>query len=108
MAGTTQGAETATLLRDKSFGYIKSSGRVGLIFAASAWINMGKIVIDACVLGGKITGKVSGNAVRSELEIKADNFASNLWSYYYTTDNTKVVFENRRNCTFGSASTYDK
>ena len=108
MAGTTQGAETATLLRDKSFGYIKSSGRVGLIFAASAWSNMGKIVIDACVLGGKITGKVSGNVVRSELEIKADNFASNLWSYYYTKDNTKVVFENRRNCTFGSASTYDK
>ena len=108
MGGSTRGAETATLLRDKSFGYIKSSGRAGLIFAASAYNNMGKIVIDACVLGGMITGKVSGNVVRSELEITVDNFAANLWSYYYSTDDTKVVFENRRNCTFGSASTYDK
>ena len=108
MGGSTQGAETATLLRDKSFGYIKSSGRAGLIFAASAYNNMGKIVIDACVLGGMITGKVSGNAVRSELKITVDNFAANLWSYYYSKDDTKVVFENRRNCTFGSASTYDK
>ncbi len=108
MGGSTQAAETATLLRDKSFGYIKSSGRVGLIFAASASTNMGKIVIDACVLGGKITGKVWGNVVRSELEITADNFASNLWSYYYTTNDTKVVFDNKKNCTFGSASTYDK
>ena len=111
-SSATQGAETASLLRDKSFGHIKSVGKIGLLFASSAYNNYGKVTITDCVVGGYTTGICGGGATinRDNTEITKDNFAQNLWSYYKTedADGNPVTTFVHKGTVFGEASTYDK
>jgi len=111
-SSATQGTKTASLLRDKSFGHIKSVGKIGLLFASSAYNNYGKVTITDCVVGGYVTGICGGGATinRDNTEITKDNFAQNLWSYYKTedADGNPVTTFVHEGTVFGEASTYDK
>ena len=110
-SSATQGTKTASLLRDKSFGHIKSVGKIGLLFASSAYNNYGKVTITDCVVGGYATGICGGGATinRDNIEITKDNFAQNLWSYYKTedADGNPVTTFVHKGTVFGEASTYD-
>ena len=111
-SSSTQGTETASLLRDKSFGHIKSVGKIGLLFASSAYNNYGKVTITDCVVGGYATGICGTGATmnRNNTVITKDNFAQNLWSYYKPKDNdgNPVTTFVHKGTVFGEASTYDK
>lgn len=109
---STQGSEVASLLRDKSFGHIKSAGKIGLLFASSAYNNYGKVELNNCVVGGRVTGIVgTGNSVnRDNVEMTSSNFAANLWSYYKTKDaeGNQVTTFVHKGTVFGKAADYDK
>lgn len=108
----TQGTKTASLLRDKSFGHIKSVGKIGLLFASSAYNNCAKVTITDCVVGGYVTGicGVGGTVNRDNTKITKDNFDENLWSYYLAedADGNPVTTFVHNGTVFGEASTYDK
>ena len=96
---------SVSLTSNKTFGYVCSSGRAGLLFGAAAYNCYASILIRNSVVGGYVKGTVNSGAEvthTDKMEITSKNFADNLWSYRKDTV-TQLKIENT---TFGRAEDY--
>jgi len=106
--GDTNNYGSVSLTSNKTFGYVCSTGRAGLLFGAAAFNCYASILIRKSVVGGAIKGIVNSGAEvthADKVEITSKNFADNLWSYYNRNkdSNTWLKIENT---TFGRAEDY--
>lgn len=105
LGGDTNNYGSVSLTGNKTFGYVSSSGRAGLLFGAAAYNCYASIFIRKSVVGGYVKGTVNSGAEvthTDKVEITSKNFADNLWSYRKDTV-TQLKIENT---TFGSAEDY--
>lgn len=105
LGGDTDDYGSVSLTRNKTFGYVSSSGRAGLLFGAAAYNCYASILIRKSVVGGYVKGTVNSGAEvthAEKLEISSKNFSENLWSYRKDTV-TQLKIENT---TFGRAEDY--
>ena len=105
LGGDTNNYGSVSLTGNKTFGYVCSSGRAGLLFGAAAYNCYASILIRKSVVGGAIKGTVNSGAEvthTDKVEITSKNFADNLWSYRKDTV-TQLKIENT---TFGRAEDY--
>ena len=105
LGGDVDNYGSVSLTGNKTFGYVCSSGRAGLLFGAAAYNCYASILIRNSVVGGYVKGTVNSGAEvthADKLEISSKNFADNLWSYRKDTV-TQLKIENT---TFGRAEDY--
>ena len=105
LGGDTNNYGSVSLTSNKTFGYVSSSGRAGLLFGAAAYNCYASIFIRKSVVGGYVKGTVNSGAEvthAEKLEISSKNFSENLWSYRKDTV-TQLKIENT---TFGRAEDY--
>ena len=105
LGGDTNNYGSVSLTGNKTFGYVSSSGRAGLLFGAAAYNCYASILIRNSVVGGYVKGTVNSGAEVTHAEkqqISSKNFSENLWSYRKDTV-TQLKIENT---TFGRAEDY--
>ena len=105
LGGDTNNYGSVSLTSNKTFGYVCSTGRAGLLFGAAAYNCYASILIRKSVVGGYVKGTVNSGAEvthTDKVEITSKNFADNLWSYRKDTV-TQLKIENT---TFGRAEDY--
>lgn len=95
--------KVATLTGDKTFGHIKSQYSVGMLFGIYAWDCYGKVTVNNCVVGGRISGK---RPVCDETVLKTGNYSKFLSSWIRSGSSNTTLFQS--NTVIGVAENYDK